>query len=134
MISKCDEKRVVLQVDFSENASIASQNEIQSAHWAHGQATLFTGHVRIGEGKSRVFVIVSDDLNHTKQSVYSFMMYIFRYLKDNYGSIEEVNIFSDGAGQQFKQNIYFLICTPGKRNLTLLSNGTSLPPPMARER
>lgn len=43
LVSKCDEKHVVLQVDFAENATIVSQNEIQSAHWAHGQATIFTG-------------------------------------------------------------------------------------------
>ena len=41
LISECDTKKVVLQVDFSENATIMSQNEVQSAHWCHSQATLF---------------------------------------------------------------------------------------------
>ena len=40
-VSECNTKKVVLQVDFSENATIMSQNEVQSAHWCHGQATLF---------------------------------------------------------------------------------------------
>ena len=61
-------KSVVLQVDFSENATIASQCEVQSAHWNHGQATFFKAHAWIKrdtlEGQS--MVIVSDDLNHTK--------------------------------------------------------------------
>ena len=39
LISKCDGENVVLQVDFSENATIASPNETQSSHWCHGQAT-----------------------------------------------------------------------------------------------
>ena len=69
LVSKCSEENVVLQVDFSENATIASQNETQSAHWSHGQATLFTAHAWIKDG-SESFVLVSDDLNHTKYSVY----------------------------------------------------------------
>ena len=47
LVSKCDGENAVLQVDFSENAAIASQFEIQSAHWNHGAATLFTAHVWI---------------------------------------------------------------------------------------
>ena len=42
LISKCDGENVMLQVDFSENETIASQNETQPAHWCHGQATYFT--------------------------------------------------------------------------------------------
>ena len=41
LISECSIKKVVLQVDFFENATIMSQNEVQSAYWCHGQATLF---------------------------------------------------------------------------------------------
>lgn len=44
LVKECDGKSVVLQVDFSENATIASQREIESAHWNHGQASLFTSH------------------------------------------------------------------------------------------
>ncbi len=62
LVEKCDGKSIVLQVDFSENATIASQREVQSAHWNHGQATLFTAHAWItSEGQN--LVIVSDDFN-----------------------------------------------------------------------
>lgn len=44
LFKKCDGKNVVMQVNFSENATTTSQCEIQSAHWNHGQATLFTAH------------------------------------------------------------------------------------------
>ena len=44
LISSYDGKTILLQVDFSENASLLMQNEIQSAHWNHSQATLFTAH------------------------------------------------------------------------------------------
>ena len=71
LVKECDGSSVVLQVDFSENATIASQREIQSAHWNHGQATLFTAHAWIKHDGSDTcsMVIVSDDLNHMKHSV-----------------------------------------------------------------
>ena len=42
LVQKCDGKSVVLQ-----NATIASQCEVQSAHWNHGQATFFKAHAWI---------------------------------------------------------------------------------------
>ena len=84
LVEGCDGKSVVLQVDFSENATIASQREVQSAHWNHGQATLFTAHawIKAGSGdtepaEGRSMVIVSDELNHTKYSIYVFMQHFF---------------------------------------------------------
>ena len=35
LINSCDGKNILLHVDFSENASLLMQNEIQSAHWNH---------------------------------------------------------------------------------------------------
>ena len=62
MIAQCDTENIVLQVDFSENATIASQHEIQSA--SHGQATLFTGYAWIDkeEKVNKSFVVISDEL------------------------------------------------------------------------
>lgn len=88
LVSQCDTKHVVLQVDFSENATIVSQNEVQSAHWCHGQATLFTAHAWIEEEKTENIVLISDDLNHTKYSIYVYMVHIMELLKRKYPSIE----------------------------------------------
>jgi hypothetical protein len=65
-----DGKTVLLQVDFSENASLQSQNEIQSCHWSHRQATVFTAYAWITDSVSESIVVVSDDLQHNKFSVY----------------------------------------------------------------
>ena len=70
-------------------------------------ATLFTAHVWISDSESESIVFVSDDLNHTKYSVYVFMDYIIDYLKKKFSSINTLNIFSDGAGSQFKQKFLF---------------------------
>ena len=107
LISKCDGENVGLQVDFSENATIASQNETQSAHWCHDQATLFTVYAWIKEDENEMFVLVSDELTHTKYSVYIFMEYIMKYLREKFPSIRVLTVFSDGAGSQFKQRFFF---------------------------
>ena len=78
---------VMLQVDFSENATIASQNETQPAHWCHGQATYFTACAWIKEDENERFVLVSDDPTHTKYSVYIFMEYIMKHLREKFPSI-----------------------------------------------
>ena len=45
--NSCDGKSIVLQVDFSENVTIAAQKEVQAAHWHHSQATIFTTYTWI---------------------------------------------------------------------------------------
>lgn len=98
---------ILMQVDFSENASLLSQNEIQSCHWSHGQVTLFTAYAWIDEGIKESFVIISDELQHTKVSVYAFMDYLIKFLKSKYSTIKNINVFSDGASSQFKQRFLF---------------------------
>ena len=107
LVSECNGQKIVLQVDFSENATITAQREIQAAHWCHTQVTIFTAHAWINEEMNLSIVIVSDDLNHTKYSVYTYMQFIFICLKEKYVSIETIDIFSDGAASQFKQRYLF---------------------------
>ena len=64
--SKMNGDDAALQVDFSENASLMNQNEVQSAHWCHGQATVITACVWICEH-------ITDELQHTKLNVFTFM-------------------------------------------------------------
>lgn len=71
---------IVLQVDFSENATIAAQKEVQAAHWSHGQATVFTAHAWIDNNINFSTVVISDDLNHTKHSICVFMQGMLRHL------------------------------------------------------
>lgn len=102
-----DGSKILLQVDFSENASLQSQNEIQSCHWSHGQATLFTAFAWIAQDITESIVIVSDDLLHNKLSVYAYITYILKYLTVKYKGIRQIDVFSDGASSQFKQRYLF---------------------------
>ena len=106
---KCDGRQVMLQVDFSENATLMSQNEIESAHWNHSQVTLFTAHARITNEptENESMVLISDNLNHTKHSLYVFKDQIFTDFKGRHKDINAINVFSDGASSQFKQMYLF---------------------------
>ena len=68
----CDGKSIVLQVDFSENATIAAQKEVQAAHWHHAQATIFTTHAWINNATNFSMVVISDDFNHNKVQHFHF--------------------------------------------------------------
>ena len=102
-------ENVVLQLDFSENASLQNQDAVQACHWHHGQATIFTACAWTDNenDKSESMVVVSDDLQHSKIGVYSYVTYILNHLKENYPSIKCIDVFYDGASSQFKQKYLF---------------------------
>ena len=107
LIEECDESSAVLQVDFSENVSIVNQNEIQSSHWSHQQITIFTSHVWVNQNVKESFAIISDNLNHTKEAVYTFMSELLDTINKKYSSIKLLNIFTDGTTSQSKQGFLF---------------------------
>ena len=107
ILHNCDGESILLQIDFSENASLMMQNEIQSAHWNHSQVTIFTAHAWIDENNKESFALISNCLDHTKEAVYTFMTFLYKYLLEKYPSIKLINTFSDGAASQFKQRYLF---------------------------
>ena len=86
LTEECDESSAVLQVDFSENVSIVNQNEIQSSHWSRQQITIFTSHVWVNQNVKESFAIISDNLNHTKEAVYTFMSELLATINKKYSS------------------------------------------------
>ena len=52
-------------------------------------------------------VVISDDLNHTKNSIFVFMQCIFQGLQAKFPGIETINVFSDGPTSQFMQRFLF---------------------------
>ena len=107
LIDNVNSKSIVLQVDFSEIATLACQNEIQSVHWQHSQATIFTAHAWINTQERESIVIISDDLEHTKLSIYAFISKVLSLLREKYRDFHQVDIFSDGPSSQFKQRFLF---------------------------
>ena len=55
--SRIDPKSVLLQFDFSKNAEITEQDEVQTAHWWHLQVILFTAVAWVA-GENNCFAII----------------------------------------------------------------------------
>ena len=92
----------VLQVDLSENASIVNQNEIQLAHH---QVTI--GHVWANQNVKESFVIVFDNLDHTKLFTPSCRNYLIPSTKNTVTLIKLFNVFIDGLTSQFNKCFSF---------------------------
>ena len=73
---------------FSENVTIIHQDEIQSAHWSHQQVTIFTAHAWINKDVKESLAIISNNLNHTKEAVYTFMSSLFEKIMQKYISVK----------------------------------------------
>lgn len=100
---KTSETDAVVQVDFAENFSIISQDEIQSAHWRHPQVTMFTCCVWLKKGQQMLnYVIVSSDLSHDSIAVWFYLKKIFGHIKAKYSALQKITVFSDGSAAQFK--------------------------------
>ena len=102
LLSECDGKSIVLQVDFFQNASSLTQNEVQSARWNHTQAAFFTANAWFNENSSKSFAIASDHLTHTKDAVYTLVKTLYKYIKEKYSLVKLISTFSDGAPTQVK--------------------------------
>ncbi|CAB3977243.1 Hypothetical predicted protein [Paramuricea clavata] len=87
-----------LQVDFSENYTCVSQDEIQSAHWKQSQVSLFTAALWYS-GILHPIVIASDNLNHSKDTIVAYIDYLLSILPSN---TQNISIWSDGPSSQFK--------------------------------
>ena len=59
--------------------------------------TTFTAHTWIKENVKESFAILFDNLNHTKEAVYTFMSFLFSKPTEKYKSIKVINMFSDGT-------------------------------------
>ena len=105
--SNGDGKSCVLHVDFSENALLRDQDEPQSAHWMHNQAGLFTTYFWRTQVSGESHIIVTDDANHTKDQVWTFITTLFEDFTARHLDIEIIDILSDGTSTQFKQRYLF---------------------------
>ncbi|GBO13559.1 hypothetical protein AVEN_54993-1 [Araneus ventricosus] len=75
-----------------------------AAHWNSTQVTLFTCIVYYRNNEKlehKNYVVVSDDLNHTKDAVFAFNSAIIEDLKQTV-AFSHVHFWSDGCGAQFK--------------------------------
>lgn len=107
----CSSHHVNIQIDFSENASIMEQDEVQSAHWSHKQVTIFTAVAWMEEGTFS-YCVPSDCLLHDKHAAVALLHVILNDLQSKLSiPITEVDIYSDGAAQHFKSKYMWMFIT-----------------------
>jgi len=102
-----DETKAVVQMDFSENFTVFSQNEVQAAHFNRRQISLFTAVATIDKSVNISFAIVNDDLKHSKFQVFYYMQILIQQIKKKYPQLSHVEFVTDGCASQFK-NKYIL--------------------------
>ena len=74
------------------------QDEVQSGHCSKKGASLFTDAIWF-HAKLHPTVLVSDNLDHSKETIIHYMDIIFEMLPD---SVQTVSIWSDDPSSQFK--------------------------------
>lgn len=94
---EADAKCAVIVCDFAEKFKCCQQNATQSAHYGQTPVSLFT--CAIYHRDLMPVTIASDCDKHTKESVLAYMDAIFDLLPV---TVEEVEIWSDNATSQFK--------------------------------
>jgi hypothetical protein len=97
-----NDDQATIVVDFAENYLARMQHEIQKAFFGRKQISLFTCVSYVGSESPISIVIASDDLQHTKEQVHTYIKFIIEYLKGLHPHINHIEVFSDGAASQFK--------------------------------
>lgn len=96
------DREALLIVDYSQNYSATSQDEIQSAYFSQRQIAVFTAYVYVGRNLAIPYLIVSDDIVHSKEQVWCFLKMITSDLLKNHPELDIIRVLSDGCAQQFK--------------------------------
>ena len=96
---------ILIHEDFSENFACKQNTEIQSAYYNTIGVTVFTVMIYFkqnGDLQHRCCVVVSDNMEHSKDSVYAFNKEIIQYARSEIGLVNHIHFVSDGAASQFK--------------------------------
>jgi hypothetical protein len=95
-------ENICLQIDFSENFRLDIQDSVQSSYYLKNAISLITCYVWCANS-GYSFVYVLNNLSHDKYCVNAALENLFQKLKQQLQELKKINIFSDGASQQFKQ-------------------------------
>lgn len=88
-------------MDYAENASLISQDEIQSGHWNHTQVLLFTCFVWTVDNVYS-YVVVSDEKDHSKYWTWVFFKVVLSEVGAVLKSLRKLYLFSDNCSAQFR--------------------------------
>ena len=101
----------LILMDFAENYSIKTQNEVQNAYFRKKQISILTIYVYMQVGdqlKEQSYVALTDDVRHAKTAtVYTSYRKLQAILDDKFPQRVFSYILSDGCAGQFKNRKQF---------------------------
>lgn len=104
-------KDCILLLDFAENYSSVTQNEVQAAHFSKKQHTLhpFVVYYRGEDVKvtHKSYCVLTEYLKHDAESVHTFIRELIPQLKELIPGLEKMHIFSDGGPAHYKNKYNF---------------------------
>ncbi|XP_045024477.1 uncharacterized protein LOC116922580 isoform X1 [Daphnia magna] len=113
----------LVTLDFAENYTFESQDEVQGAHWTNNQATVHPIVIYYKENEeliSKSYCIISDSLKHDAVAVHSFIRGILPKIKTVIPNLKKVFFFSDGGPAHYKNRFNFA-------NLSLFESDHGVP-------
>ena len=108
----------IVQMDFAENYTCQSLEEVQSAYWNASMVTLHpaVAYYRSEDGqvshKSRVFI--SDELGHNSATVFAFIKELIPHLKVMLPQIKHIHYYTDSPTSQYRNKTIFYLLSHHK--------------------
>ena len=108
----------IVQMDFAENYSCQTIEEVQSAYWNASMVTLHpaVAYYRSEDGaelthKSMMFV--SDEMGHNSSTVFAFLKELTPHLKVILPNIKHIHYYTDSPTSQYRnKTIFYLLSRP----------------------
>ncbi len=105
---------IIIHMDFAENYSCKSAEEIQSAYWNSSQVTLhpmvvYYRDLESGDLRHQSFVAISDELSHSSSTVLAILDHFFRDELDLPGcnEVQYVHYWTDSPTSQYRNRYIF---------------------------
>lgn len=111
---KLPKHHFIVQMDFAENYSCKSNEEIQSAYWNMTSVTLHPIVVYFMNTDMKLehqsFVVVSDELSHSAITVHGILEKMIPKLKEIDEDVEMIHYWTDGPTSQYRnKQVFFTI-------------------------
>ena len=104
---------VTVQMDFSENWTVCSSNEIQSAYFAKDQITIHPAvvHYRCNDAlMHKSYILVTDERRHSAPTVFQFMKQLVPKIREDLPmNVTFVHYVTDSPSSQYRNTQMFSV-------------------------
>ena len=110
-----EDNELIVQMDFAENYSCQSLDEIQSAYWNQTTVTLHPTVVYYKQGqelmiKHKSMIFVSDEERNNAVLVFAFMKELISHIREVFGNIiGRIRYWTDSPTSQYRNKTIFNI-------------------------